>query len=52
MPDYSLGAWSGATLMTCVKEVPLRRHLWMASLLTVLVVGAWSLTIRCCCRWY
>ncbi len=31
--------------MTCVKEVPLRRHLLMASLLTVLAVGAWLFTI-------
>lgn len=42
---YSLGAWFGATIMTCVKEVPLRRHLLMASLLTVLAVGAWLFTI-------
>lgn len=27
LPYYSLGAWFGATIMTCVKEVPLRRHL-------------------------
>lgn len=40
LPYYSLGAWFGATLMTCVKAVPLRRHLLMASLLTVLAVGA------------
>ncbi|XPE61599.1 hypothetical protein ACNKHT_07370 [Shigella flexneri] len=40
LPYYSLGAWFGATLMTCVKEVPLRRHLLIASLLTVLAVGA------------
>lgn len=45
LPYYSLGAWFGATLMTCVKEVPLRRHLLMASLLTVLAVGAWLFTI-------
>ncbi len=42
LPYYSLGAWFGATIMTCVKEVPLRRHLLMASLLTVLAVSAWS----------
>ena len=35
--------WWG--IMTCVKEVPLRRHLLMASLLTVLAVGAWLFTI-------
>ncbi|HBI9841774.1 TPA: hypothetical protein ACNCIN_004427, partial [Escherichia coli] len=45
LPYYSLGAWFGATIMTCVKEVPLRRHLLMASLLTVLAVGAWLFTI-------
>lgn len=45
LPYYSLGAWFGATLMTYVKEVPLRRHLLMASLLTVLAVGAWLFTI-------
>ncbi|XPE24063.1 hypothetical protein ACNKHM_00605 [Shigella sonnei] len=31
--------------MTCVKAVPLRRHLLMASLLTVLAVGAWLFNI-------
>ena len=45
LPYYSLGAWFGTTLMTCVKAVPLRRHLLMASLLTVLAVGAWLFTI-------
>ena len=45
LPYYSLGAWFGATLMTCVKAVPLRRHLLMASLLTVLAVGAWLFNI-------
>lgn len=45
LPYYSLGAWFGATLMTCVKEVPLRRHLLMASLLAVLAVSAWLFTI-------
>lgn len=53
LPYYSLGAWFGATIMTCVKEVPLRRHLLMASLLTRFwrsVPGC--LLSRCCCRWY
>lgn len=45
LPYYSLGAWFGATLMTCVKEVPLRRHLLMASLLAVLAVAAWLFNI-------
>ncbi|HHU8887862.1 TPA: acyltransferase family protein, partial [Escherichia coli] len=45
LPYYSLGAWFGATLMTCVKAVPLRRHLLMASLLAVLAVGAWLFNI-------
>lgn len=46
LPYYSLGAWFGATLMTYVKEVlNLRRHLLMASLLTVLAVGAQLFTI-------
>lgn len=45
LPYYSLGAWSGATMMTCIKEVPSRRHLLMVSLPTVLMVGAWLFTI-------
>ncbi len=36
----------------CVKAVPLRRHLLMASLLTVLRSVPGCLISRCCCRWY
>ncbi|MBA7801866.1 acyltransferase family protein [Citrobacter freundii] len=38
---YSLGAWFGATLMTGIKEVPLRRHPILFSLTMILAVIAW-----------
>ncbi len=39
-------------IMTCVKAVPLRRHLLMASLLTFWRSVPGCLISRCCCRWY
>lgn len=38
---YSLGAWFGATLITGIKEVPLRRHPILFSLTMILAVIAW-----------
>ncbi|MEG0801308.1 MAG: acyltransferase family protein [Citrobacter sp.] len=38
---YSLGAWFGTTLMTKIKQVPLRRHPIIFSFTVILAVIAW-----------
>ncbi|HHU0693238.1 acyltransferase family protein [Citrobacter sp. Marseille-Q3906] len=41
LPYYSLGAWSGATLMAWIKEVPLGRHALIFTFTALLSVMAW-----------